>query len=218
MTNSGQPKGPSSQHDRAVLVAIIGALGLVLAAVAGGIIAHVMGPGPATSSPTPRSASPTIPTPPPSPTNPSPSLSTTAPTPTGTGILGSAQITNVTSATGSSCISDTVQVDIAISSPASADRELWLMAIVMTGTPIHPVYYAKRQLANAAGPQTPIIQFIGAAKGSVRNLVIVSSGPASFNWLKQNLANDGVPAWDINRVDLHGVTEISRFYKVTQQC
>src|SRR5713101_2610480 len=141
--NTRQPKGPSSQHDRAVLVAIIGALGLVLAAVAGGIIAHVMSPGPATSSPTPSPASSTISTPLPSPTNPSPSLSTTAPTPTGTNILGSAQITSVTSATGSSCISDTVQVDIAISSSASADRELWLMAIVMTGTPIHPVYYAK---------------------------------------------------------------------------
>ena len=109
---------------------------------------------------------------------------------------------------------------IEISVRASADRQLWLLAIVMTGTPVvHPVYYAKHQLANATGPQTAIIPFIGAAIGSVRNLVVVSSAQGSFSWLKQNLANDGIAGWDINRVKLPSdVHEISRFYKVTRQC
>jgi len=73
------------------------------------------------------------------------------------------------------------------------------MAIVMTGTPVHPVYYAKKELDNVAGRQTATIQFYGATNGSARNLVIVSSARASFSWLKQNLANDGNPAWDTNR-------------------
>jgi hypothetical protein len=66
------------------------------------------------------------------------------------------------------------------------------MAIVTTGTRAHPVYYAKKELDNVAGQQTATIQFYGAANGSVRNLVIVSSARAYFNWLKQNLANDGM--------------------------
>jgi hypothetical protein len=66
---------------------------------------------------------------------------------------------------GGSCASP-VAVTIVISSPASADRELWLMAIVITGTPAHPVYYAKKELANVAGQQTATIQFYGAANGS----------------------------------------------------
>jgi hypothetical protein len=68
-----------------------------------------------------------------------------------------------------------VTVTITISSPASAGRELWLMAIVMTGAPVHPVYYAKKELDNVAGQQTANIQFYGATNGSARNLVIVSS-------------------------------------------
>lgn len=93
------------------------------------------------------------------------------------------------------------------------------MAIVMTGTPIHPVYYAKQQLVNALGVQIATIHFIGAAIGSVRDLVVVTSSSASFSWLKQNLANDGNAAWDIKRVKLPvGVSEISPHYKETRQC
>ena len=93
------------------------------------------------------------------------------------------------------------------------------MAIVMTGAPIHPVYYAKKELDNTAGQQTAIIQFYGATNGSVRNLVIVSSALASFNWLKQNLANDGNPAWDTNRTTKPSdVPAISPSYEVTTQC
>jgi len=71
--------------------------------------------------------------------------------------LGDGHISGVTS-TGSSCAGP-VTVTIAISSPASADRELWLMAIVMTGAPVHPVYYAKKELDNVAGQQTATILF-----------------------------------------------------------
>lgn len=93
------------------------------------------------------------------------------------------------------------------------------MAIVMTGTPIHPVYYAKQQLVNSLGPQIATIQFIGAAIGSVRDLAVVSSAPESSGWLKQNHANDGNAAWDIKRVKLPvGVSEISPHYKETRQC
>jgi hypothetical protein len=93
------------------------------------------------------------------------------------------------------------------------------MAIVMTGTPVHPVYYAKKELDNVAGQQTATIQFYGAASGSVRNLVIVSSAPASFNWLEQNLANDGNPAWDTHRTTKpSNVPVISPPYEVTTRC
>ena len=172
-------------------------------------------PSPASSGPSnpePSGSSPAIP-------SSSPPPSTAASSPTGPGILGSAQISKVTSASGNSCIGDTVKVDIAISNLASADRELWLMAVVMTGTPVHPVYFAKRQLANAAGTQTATVQFIGSAVGSVRNLVIVSAAPGSFNWLKQNLENDGNPQWDVNRVKMpSGVSQISGPYKVKRAC
>ena len=140
-----------------------------------------------------------------------------SPVPPGT--PGSARINSVASASGGSCIGNTVKVAVVVSSPASADRELWLMAIVMTGTPVHAVYYAKQQLDNVSGSQVSTIQFIGAAIGSVRNLVIVSSSPSSFSWLKQNMANDGNPAWDVKRVKLPAdVPEISSHYKVTRQC
>ena len=93
------------------------------------------------------------------------------------------------------------------------------MAIVITGTPAHLVYYAKKELANVAGRQTAAIQFYGAANGSARNLVIVSSAPASFNWLKQNLANDGNPAWDTNRTAKPSdVPVISPSYPATTRC
>lgn len=93
------------------------------------------------------------------------------------------------------------------------------MAIVMTGTPIHPVYYAKQELVNALGVQIATIQFIGSAIGSVRELVVVSSSSISFSWLRQNLANDGIAAWDIKRVKLPaGVSEISPHYRETRQC
>jgi hypothetical protein len=93
------------------------------------------------------------------------------------------------------------------------------MAIVITGTPAHPVYYAKKELANMAGQQTAAIQFYGATNGSARNLVIVSSAPPSFNWLKQNLANDGNPAWDTNRTAKPSdVPVISPSYTATTRC
>jgi hypothetical protein len=90
----------------------------------------------------------------------------------------------------------------------------------MTGIPRHPVYYAKKLLTDIAGSQTVNLQFIGAAIGSTRDLVIASGDQASSSWLNQNHANDGNPAWDINRVKLpSGVAEISLPYKVTtQQC
>ena len=93
------------------------------------------------------------------------------------------------------------------------------MAIVMTGVPTHPVYYAKKELDNVAGQQPAVIQFYGATNGSVRNLVIVSGARASFNWLKQNLDNDGNPAWDTNRTAKpSGVLVISPSYVVTTRC
>ena len=94
------------------------------------------------------------------------------------------------------------------------------MAVVVTGIPRHPVYYAKQSLTNIAGPQTANIQFIGAAIGSTRDLIIVSGDQASSSWLNQNHTNDGNPAWDIHRVRLPpGVAEISSRYKVTtKQC
>jgi transcriptional regulator with XRE-family HTH domain len=136
------------------------------------------------------------------------------------GALGNAQITSVTPAGGSSCIGDIVQVNLEISVPASADRQLWLLAVVRTGTPNkHLVYYAKHQLTDATGQQTTIIPLIGAAIGSVRNLVVVSSAHRSFSWLRQNLAHDGIPSWDIKRVTLPSdVREVSPFYKVKRQC
>jgi hypothetical protein len=155
----------------------------------------------------------------PSPTGLSPSPRKPSPLPTALNVFGHAEISNVISAAHSSCIGDTVKVAIAVSSPASVSRELWLMAIVITGKPNpHPVYYAKQELTNAVGRQMATIQFIGARVGSMRNLVIVSSPPSSFSWLKQNRANDGNPAWDIKRVTRHGVSEISNQYQVTQQC
>lgn len=211
----GSAGGDDRNSQRAV--AFIGAGAVVLAAVITGVFALIShggenspggqatGSAPFTAAPSSQAVSPS--------TN-SPSSS---PIPPGT--PGSARISGVTSASGGSCLGDTVRVTIVVSSPASADRELWLMAIVMTGTPTHPVYYAKQQLVNGTGPQTATIQFIGAAIGSVRNLAIVSSAPASYSWLKQNLANDGNPAWDIKRVKLPGdVPEISSQYKVTRQC
>ena len=55
--------------------------------------------------------------------------------------------------------------------------------------------------------------------GSTRNLVIVSSAHASFSWLKQNLANDGNPAWDTNRTTKPSdVPVISPSYDVTTRC
>jgi hypothetical protein len=138
-----------------------------------------------------------------------------SPVPPGT--PGRARIEHVTSY--GTCIGDTVKVAIVISSPASADRELWLMSVVMTGTPTHPVYYAKQQLFNAPGQHVYTVQFVGAAIGSVRNLAVVSSAPASFSWLKRNQTNDGNPAWDTKRLKLpNDVPEISSNYKVTRQC
>ena len=93
------------------------------------------------------------------------------------------------------------------------------MAVVMTGTPVHPVYFAKQQLINALGAQPAQVQFLGAKLNSTRDLVVVSSAPGSFGWLQQNLANDGNSKWDINRLMLPpDVREISPHYKETQQC
>lgn len=153
----------------------------------------------------------------PGPTSAILSPSAPSPSPRRPDILGHGHLGSVASA-GSSCAGP-VAVTIVVSSPASADRELWLMAIVMTGAPIHPVYYAKKKLDNVAGQQTATIQFYGATNGSVRNLVIVSSASASFNWLEQNLANDGKPGWDMNRVTKPSdVQVISPSYGVTTRC
>src|SRR6266849_6342687 len=146
--------------------------------------------------------SPTSSSAPTSPISSSPT-GTASPAPLPTSVsFGSAQISSVTSAAGGSCIGDTVDVAVNVFSPASANRELWLMAVVMTGTPIHPVYYAKHKIANSAGSHRVNIQFIGAPVGSVRNLVMVSSAQKSLKWLQDNLANDGNPGWDIHRVGL----------------
>lgn len=171
------------------------------------------GPPTATTGP----ANPTLLNPPrPSPSTPS-SPGSPVPSLPQPGALGQGHISGVTSP-GSSC-ADPVTVSIVISSPASADRELWLIAIVMTGAPIHPVYYAKKELDNTAGQQTATIQFYGATNGSVRNLVIVSSARASFTWLQQNLANDGNPAWDTHRTTKPSdVPAISPSYEVTTHC
>jgi len=159
------------------------------------------------SGPTSATLAPGTPSPPGSP----------VPAPRQPDALGHGHISGVTS-TGRSCAGP-VTVTIAISSPASAGRELWLMAIVMTGTPVHPVYYAKKELDNVAGQQMATIQFYGATNGSARNLVIVSSARASFSWLKQNLANDGNPAWDTNRTTKPSdVPVVSPFYDVTTRC
>jgi hypothetical protein len=145
----------------------------------------------------------------PSPTSPSPIPTT----------FGSAQISNVKPSGGGSCIGNSVQVTVNVSDPASAGRELWLMAVVMTGTPIHPVYYAKHKVANTAGAHRVNIQFIGAPVGSARNLVMVGSAQKSLNWLQDNLANDGNPGWDIHRTGLPSdVQEISRPYRVIRRC
>jgi hypothetical protein len=80
-------------------------------------------------------------------------------------------------------------------------RELSLAAVAAKRTgslPSRVTGGARDVGANDIG-RTATIQFYGATNGSVRNLVIVSSARASFNWLKQNLANDGNPAWDTNR-------------------
>jgi hypothetical protein len=192
---------------RDVQVALIGAAGLVLVAIIGGVFTFLSRQGPsapATPLPNPTSASP------------SPNPTTSSPIPPGT--LGRAQIDSVTSPSGGSCIADTADVAINVSRQASADRELWLMAVVLTGIPKHSVYYAKQSLTNITGPQTVNIQFIGAAVGSTRDLVIVSGDHASSRWLNQNHANDGNPAWDIHRVRLRpGVAEISSRHKVTTQ-
>lgn len=157
--------------------------------------------GPGAHGPTSATLSPRVPTP--SPRQP--------------GTLGYGHISSVASSAGS--CAGPVTVIIVMSSPASAGRELWLMAVVITGTPAHPVYYAKKELANVAGQQTATIQFYGATNGSARNLVIVSSAPASFNWLKQNLANDGNPAWDTNRTAKPSdVPVISPSYTATTRC
>jgi hypothetical protein len=168
--------------------------------------ASAPGTGPDRPSPTGATVSPSITT------SGSPTSSPRQSDITGYGHISSA------SSSGSSC-SDPVTVTIVISNPASAGRELWLMAVVMTGAPTHPVYYAKKELHNAAGQQTVPIQFYGATNGSFRNLVIVSSAPASFAWLNQNLANDGNAAWDLNRTTKpSGVTVISPSYGVTTRC
>jgi hypothetical protein len=153
----------------------------------------------------------------PSRTTPSPILSTTSPVPPPA--VGSAQIVKVTSAEGSSCIGNSVEVTVNVSDPASADRELWLMAVVMTGAPIHPVYYAEHKVANTPGVHRVNIQFIGAPVGSARNLAMVSSAQKSLRWLQDNLANDSNPAWGRYRVNLpSGVREISRPYMVLRRC
>jgi hypothetical protein len=163
-----------------------------------------------TGSNVPASTSTLPPSSPSSPGSPSPS-------PRQPDTIGYGHISSVTSS-GGSCAGP-VTVTIVISSPASADRELWLMAIVMTGVPIHPVYYAKKELDNAAGQRTVSIQFYGATNGSFRNLVIVSSARTSFNWLEQNLANDGNPTWDPNRTTKPSdVTVISPSYGTTTRC
>ena len=193
--------------------------------------------GPAT--PTPSLASPTLRTSPPGGTPSDLPSSPAATSPAGSGPFGPTSATlsprapapsprqpdipgvghiKSVSSSGKSCAGP-VTVTIAISSSASADRELWLMAIVMTGVPTHPVYYAKKELDNVAGQQPVAIQFLGATNGSVRNLVIVSSARASFNWLKQNLDNDGNPAWDTNRTTKPSdVLVISPSYQVTTRC
>jgi hypothetical protein len=130
---------------------------------------------------------------------------------------GYGYISSIASA-GGSC-ADPITVNVVVSSPASADRELWLMAIVMTGRPTHSVYYGKKQLDNITGQQTATIQFDGATNGSVRNLVIASSAPASFSWLKKNLANDDNPAWDTDRTTKPSdVPVISPSYAATTRC
>ena len=222
----------------AAVVVAVGALGTAAYVardswdkVFGGPPAPVPAPATRTSPPagTPASLTPTTPATSPAGRDASGPTSTTlapgtpsppgspAPAPRQPDALGHGHISGVIS-TGSSCAGP-VTVTIAISSPASAGRELWLMAIVMTGTPVHPVYYAKKELDNVAGQQTATIQFYGATNGSARNLLIVSSARASFSWLKQNLANDGNPAWDTNRTTKPSdVPVISPSYDVMTRC
>jgi hypothetical protein len=99
---------------------------------------------------------------------------------------------------------------------AAADRQLWLMAVVPDNQ--HKDYVAKQELNDASGTQSVPIDLKGAAIGSKRDLVVVSAGPGEFRWLKLNHQNDGNSNWDIHRVSLRGIPEISRPYLVTKQC
>ncbi len=147
------------------------------------------------------------------------SNSTASPTPTvAANAVGAARISKVVSASDTSCIGGTVQVTTDLINPASTDRQLWLMAVVITGTSPHPVYFAKRKLTDSLGSQQAIISF-GSAVGSSRDLIITSAARGAFSWLKKNLEHDGDPTWDIHRVKLPSdVVQISRPYKVTRTC
>jgi hypothetical protein len=133
--------------------------------------------------------------------------------------IGTARVVNVVPVGKNSCLGAEVQVTVNVSRPASSSRELWLIATLRTGNPSHAVYYAKRQLGNYRGQQIFVIKFIGAAKGSSRKLVVASGEEGSYRWLEQNLAHDGDPGWDINRLMLKpGVRIISQPYQVTRAC
>ena len=224
---SSQPTSPESWIDKltnlqkfiVALTAVVVALGGLVGAIYGitrsfsGTVAGA--PTSSVASKTPTDTSTASPSPSASSSSPSPSPTSTI----GPNAIGDARISKVVSASGASCIGGTVQVTTEVTSPASPDRELWLMAVVISGIPSHPVYYAKRMLTNSPVSQQVIIAFIGSAIGSSRNLIVVSAGKEAVGWLKKNLAHDGGPTWDIHRVKLPAdVAQISRPYKVTTTC
>jgi len=130
---------------------------------------------------------------------------------------GTAEIVKVNDATGRACIGSTIRVYVNITSQASGNSQIWLMAVV--AVPGGEVYIAKAELNNATGPQSPSVELINSTIGSTRNLVIVSANDsAEFSWLRQNRQNDGNSNWDINRRNLHGTSLISNPYTVKRTC
>jgi hypothetical protein len=230
MPNSdGKEKSEGSGHSRAhklleglttVQKVLVGLTGTVIAA--GALIATSLGiahefTGQNQGGPSPQS----------SPTPGHPSLTSTL-TPSGSSHAGTstsgpqtpdgtAEIVRVTDATGRACIGSTIRVDVNITSKASGNNQIWLMAVV--AVPGGEVYIAKAELDNVTGSQSPSVELINSTVGSMRNLVIVSANDsAEFSWLRQNQQNDGNSNWDINRRNLHGTSLISNPYTVKRTC
>ncbi|HEX4087475.1 MAG TPA: hypothetical protein VHZ33_02100 [Trebonia sp.] len=189
-----------------VITAFVVAVGGLITAVVA-ITHHAAGRGDASSNSSPTRI-----------VQPSPTSSSTHNQRSATGsATGSARILDVTDPVHTGCIGSTLRVKLNIATPVTGSGQLWVMAAV--AVPGGTVYDAKAELNNVAGPQVANVELVNSARGSSRNLLVVSaSNSAEFSWLATNQANDGKSGWDINRRDLHGVTRVSNLYLVRSSC
>lgn len=112
-----------------------------------------------------------------------------------------ARVVSAVSADGQPGIGSEVWVKVARESEVSAGYSLWLVIKVpYVGHPPSARFYAKAKIEFPVGNEK-IFKFPmkDSTVGSTRDFLIVLADPTARPSLEENLANDGVTAWDVKR-------------------